>query len=456
MQPTIKPVGKNIVIFLGVIVLCSIIGTVTLNAAFTVTDDIYGGIKIGDIDVGGLTPAAAENKIKAAFNEWQDREPITLVHKDRRWKIAAGDIDLAIDTAALAKEAYAVGRTGNIVQQLQERYLTINRGHVIPLAVTYNADKLYSQVAAVARTVDREPQNAALRVANLSVTRTADSIGQKVDIAKTMADITARLNVKIPFVLPLTVAEIQPAITARDLEGIDGVIASYATQFSREDANRSDNIVLAAKNVNGIVVRAGETFSFNKLVGQRLATNGYKIAPVFINGKLVPDYGGGVCQVSSTLYNAVLLADMKIEERTPHFRPPAYVPLGQDATVADNYLDFKFHNTSGHNIYILSDVAHEQISINILGRLSANPPEIQIVADNKKVWEPNTVVKQDPQLDLGKEVVEVEGQKGFQVSTYRIKYANGREIGRDFLGTDEYQPEERVVRVGTKTPAPKK
>ncbi len=458
VQPmSTKPVAKNIIIFLGVIVLFSLIGTVTLDAAFTVTDDVYGGVRVGDIDVGGLTLAAAEKKITAAFLDWTQHDPITLVYNNKRWTIGAGDIDLTINAAELAKQAYAVGRTGNIFQQLQERYLAINRGHVIPLAVDFNADKLTAQVVKIARLIDRAPQNATIRVAaNFNVTHTADAIGHKVDVAKTLADITATLNTKIPFELPLTVTELQPSITAHDLDGINGVIASYSTQFSPEDKNRSQNIAIAAKNINGVIVRRGEVFSFNTLVGPRLAQNGYKIAPVFINGKLVPDWGGGVCQVSSTLYNAALLADMKIEERTPHFRPPAYVPLGQDATVADNYLDFKFRNSSAHNIYILSDVSGDQISIHILGQLHANPPEIQIVAADKKVWEPNTIVKQDPNLELGKEVVEVEGQKGFQVSTYRVKFASGREIGRELLATDEYQPEDRVVRVGTKTPAPKK
>ncbi|MDR7865575.1 MAG: VanW family protein [Sporomusaceae bacterium] len=459
MQPTTtKPVAKNIIIFLGVIVLFSVIGTVTLNAAFTVTNDVYGGVRVGDIDVGGLTLSEAEKKIAAAFDDWTKHAPITLVYQDKSWTIAASEIDLSIDAAALAKEAYAVGRTGIIFQQLQERYLTINRGHVIPLAVGYSADKLHARVTAIAAAIDREPRNASLKVvANFSVTRSADAIGLKVDIAKTLADISAGLSAKIPFKLPLTVAELKPSITARDLDGIDGVVGSYTTQFSLEDKNRSENIVIAAKHVNGVIVRQGDTFSFNTNVGPRLAQNGYKIAPVFINGKLVPDWGGGVCQVSSTLYNAALLADMKIEERTPHFRPPAYVPLGQDATVADNYLDFKFRNTSGHNIYILSDVAGDQINIHILGRLQSNPPEIHIVAADKKVWEPNTVIKQDPKLELGKEVVEVEGQKGFHISTYRVKYASsGRETGRELLATDEYQPEDRVVRVGTKTPAPKK
>ncbi len=443
-------------IFLGVIVLFSLIGTVTMNAAFTVTDDVYGGVRVGGIDVGGLTLSAAESKIAAAFQGWTQHEPVTLVYKDKRWTIAASEIDLSIDAAALAKEAYAVGRTGNIIYRLQERYMAINRGHVVPLAVSYNPDKLLAKISAVARDIDRNPRNATLKVASFNVTLVPDAIGYKVDVAKTVAEIAGNLNVKIPFTLTLSVAEIPPAVSARDLDGIDGLLSSYTTQFNPEDQNRSQNIAIAAKNVNGVVVKRGEAFSFNTLVGPRLASNGYKIAPVFINGKLVPDWGGGVCQVSSTLYNAALLADMKIEERTAHFRPPAYVPLGQDATVADNYLDFRFRNTSAHNIYILTDISGDQLNVHILGRLSANPPEIQIVAADRKVWEPNTVVKQDPQLELGKEVVEVEGQKGFQVSTYRIKYLFGRETGRDFLGTDEYQPEDRVVRVGTKTPAAKK
>lgn len=461
MQPTpapaAKPVAKkNIIIFLTVILLFSVIGTVALTAAFTVTDDIYGGVRVGDIDVGGLSPQAAEQKLAAAFRERTEQPPVILVYKDQRWQMTAADIELTLDIAALVREAYAVGRTGHIVQQLQDRYLAINRGHTIPLAVAYHTGKIHARLMAIAESIDREPKNATIRLADFTVTRTAEATGYKVNVTKTLADIATHLTSRIPMTLPLSVEEIKPAVATRDLEGIDGVIASYTTQFDPTDKNRSENIALAAKNINNVLVRQGETFSFNTLVGPRLAQNGYKIAPVFINGRLVPDWGGGVCQISSTLYNAVLLADMTIEERTSHFRPPAYVPLGQDATVADNYLDFRFRNTSAHNIYLLCDIAGDQVNVHILGRLTASPPHIQIVAADKKVWEPNTVIKQDPQLELGKEVVEVEGQKGFQVTTYRVKTVNGREAGRELLATDEYKPEERVVRVGTKAPLPKK
>lgn len=438
---------------MGVIVLFSIISMVAINAAFTVTDEIYNGVRVGDIDIGGLSAQAAEAKIANTFRERTEQPPITLTHQEQRWSITAREIELDIDAAVLARQAYAVGRTGNIFYRLQERYLTINRGHEIPLTPAYNHDKLQAILANIASTVDREPQNAALfPQTNSSVTITNEIIGQKVDIAKTLGDVAARLSARVPFTADLTVNQVAPNILAGDLAGIDGVIASYSTQFDPVDQNRSQNVALAAKNINGVLVRRSETFSFNTYVGPRLAEFGYKIAPVFINGKLVPDWGGGVCQVSSTLYNAALLADMGIEERTSHFRPPGYVPLGQDATVVDDQLDFKFKNTSSHNIYIKTEVTGNQLTVYVFGKLKANPPEIQIAAVDKKVLEPNTVIKQDPNLEFGKEVVEAEGQKGFHVTTYRVKYANGKETGREFLATDEFTPEDRVLRVGTKAP----
>lgn len=450
---TSKPIAKNLITFLIVIVLFSLIGTLTIDAAFTVTDDIYGGVKVGDIDVGGLSRPAAEEKIAAAFRDWTTHAPITLVYRDKSWSITAQDIDLKIDQAALTNEAYAVGRTGNIFTRLQERYLTINRGLSLPLNVAYDYDKLHAKVLAVAGSVDQEPKNASLALTNFTVSQSQEAIGYKVDMAKTLSAIAVQMSAKIPFTMPLAVDEQKPTVYARDLEGIDGVIASYTTLFDPGDQNRSQNIAIAARNVNGVLVKQGDIFSFNTYVGPRLAQYGYKVAPVFINGRLVPDWGGGVCQVSSTLYNAALLADMAIEERTSHFRPPGYVPLGQDATVADNYLDFKFRNNTGANVYIMCDITDDRVNVHLLGQLRANPPEIQVVTANKKVLEPNTVIKQDPTLEVGREIIDVEGQKGFVVSTYRIKYAKGKELAREFLATDEYQPEDRIVRVGTKAPA---
>ncbi|HML87082.1 MAG TPA: VanW family protein [Methylomusa anaerophila] len=437
---------------MNIILLFSSVSVLAASTAFLVTDEIYQGVTVGDINVGGLSVQQAEQKILAFFKVKFERPYIQVIFQDNVRSISAQDIDLNIDAAKLAKEAYLVGRTGSTFTRFKERYLSINQGHQLQLALTYNQDKLYSIFRTIARTVDREAKDAKLKVTGVGKTIEVvpEVVGYKVDLAKSMAEAAANLNTR-PFLnLNLTVEEIVPAVCAKDLTEIDGLVSSYTTYFNPADQNRTQNILLAAKSVSDILVRAGEIFSFNNTVGLRLARHGYKEAPVYIDGKLVPDWGGGVCQVSSTLYNAILLADYDIEERTAHFRPPAYVPIGQDATVADNLLDFKFKNNSPHNIYITSEVMGNHLTINIYGKRITDPPQIQIIAADQKVVEPNTVIRQDSNLEYGKEIVEDEGEKGLCVTTYRIKKIDGKVVKQELLAIDEFPPVDRVVRMGTK------
>ncbi len=449
MNGTIKQRAKNIIFFVSIIILFSLTGFIATNAALDVCDTIYDGIFIGDIPVGGLSIDEAKNKINNLKNQTVNSS-ISLTFKTQTWSIDTKDIDLDIDADSLVQQAYNIGRIGNVAKRLQERYIVVNQGYTIPLALHYNHTKLQGVLNGIADIIYSRPQNASLKYQNSNITIQSEKNGYKVDVEKTWADLTAIINIHIPFTLELTVNEIPPQISSKDLIGIDSLLSIYTTQFDPDNQNRSKNISLAAQNTNNILVRPGEIFSFNKNVGERLAENGYKEAPVFIDGKLVLDWGGGVCQVSSTLYNAALLADMGIEERTSHFHPPAYVPLGQDAAVADNLLDFRFKNTTDHNIYITTEALNKAIVVQIFGKNNPIPSDIQIIGTNKKVLEPNTIIKQDPTLELGKQIVEYEGEKGFQVTTYRIKVANGKEIKREHLAYDEFKAEDKLVRIGTK------
>ncbi|CUH94263.1 hypothetical protein P22_0329 [Propionispora sp. 2/2-37] len=443
----------NILLFLAIIVLFSSVSLLAANAAFVVRDEIYTGVTIGEIPVGGLSLSAAQKKIAATMNERLGKTPLQLTYNGQIWKINAEDIDLRIDVETLAQHAYNIGRTGNIIHRLQERYMTINHGYNLPLSFSYNRDKLQNILSNIAAVIDREPTSAKLTYNDLKIVTIPEVNGRHMDRDKTLAEIIDTINNSHNWsAVSLIVNEVVPPIVAADLTDIDDVLALYTTQFNPSNGNRVQNIQLAAKSINNILLRSGEIFSFNQTVGLRLEEYGYKEAPVFIDGKLVPDWGGGVCQVSSTLYNAALLADMAIVERTAHYRPPNYVPLGQDATVADNLLDFKFKNTSRHNIFISSKVGANQLTVYIFGK-SGNLPEITIEATEKKILEPNTIIKQDPSLEVGKEVIEVEGERGFLITTHRIKRVNGIETGWEFLATDEFPPENRVVRVGTKTMA---
>ncbi len=453
LQTSVNKRTTNIVLFLGIIMLFSFVSLAVANTAFTVTDNIYDGVFIGDTPVGGLSIEEAKLKIEKIYiTKLTSNPPITIRYKEQSWNILSKDINLSIDTDALALEAYNVGRTGNLFTKLQNRYLAVNHGFTIPLKMKYDEQKLNICLTNIAQIINQNAKNAIIHYNNSSIKVETEAIGYKVNLEKTTQDLLTKLNNSIPITIELTVDELFPSIITKDLTDIDGLLAVYTTQFDQYNKNRSQNISLAVKNINNVLLRPNQIFSFNQNVGLRLEKYGYKEAPVFIDGKLVLDWGGGVCQVSSTLYNAALLADMSIEERTSHYRPAPYVPLGQDAAVADNLLDFKFKNTSSHNIYIISEVSGNQLSVYILGKTNTNNPEIKIITTDKKVIEPNVIVKQDPLLDLGKEIVEAEGQKGYQVSTYRIKLLNNKEINREYISSDDFKVEDKIIRVGTKLP----
>ena len=456
MQTVIPKRTQNLILFLGIIFLFCTVSLFATNTVFMVSNEIYHGVSIGDIAVGGLTLVEAEAKLLQAFSAQIVQPAITIEYEGATWKIMAQDIDLSINAAGLAQQAYETGRTGNIFYQLKERYLTVNQGSIIPMSINYNKDKLNRILAEIAASIDREPRNAAIQYEGATLHILSETVGLKVEVSATLTDIHNQLNSKLTSLVPLQVSQHFPVIRDSDLIEIDGLVASYTTQFDSKDVNRSQNILLAAKSIHGILVKSGQEFSFNTQVGSRLAQNGYKEAPVFIEGKLVPDFGGGVCQVSSTLYNAVLLADMEVIERTPHFRPPGYVPLGQDATVADNLLDFRFKNSGTSNIYIASEVFGNQLTIFVFGKRRIDSPEVRIFAADTKIIEPNTIIKQDPNLELGKQLIESEGQKGFFVTTYRVKSINGHEIKREFLASDEFKSVDHIIRVGTKIKAPTK
>jgi vancomycin resistance protein YoaR len=208
---------------------------------------------------------------------------------------------------------------------------------------------------------------------------------------------------------------------------------------------------LAASRIHGKVLKPGDVFSYNQIVGNRTFQQGFRMAPVILDGKLVPDWGGGVCQVSSTLYNAALLADLDIVDRTNHGRAIGYVPLGFDATVVDDQIDFKFKNSLKYPIMLYATVTDSQLYFFIIGNAKDMPPPIELDYVVHKVIEPVEIKQPDPTLDVGAEVVDESPQRGFRVSTYRIRKIDGKEV-RQLLSTDDYDPVNRIVKVGTKTP----
>jgi len=215
-------------------------------------------------------------------------------------------------------------------------------------------------------------------------------------------------------------------------------------------SNRTHNIGIAARTLSRVLVRPGEVFSFNQVVGERTADRGFKEAPIYHNGRIVPGTGGGVCQVSGTLYNAALLSGMKVVERSNHSMPVPYVPIGRDATVAYKVIDLKFKNPYPRPIYILSWATGNEVGFALLGS-SEDKADIEVVSQRTATIPFPVHMKTDPSLPPGKSVVEQKGANGARGVVKRIIRRPGQEPQVEIVSTDYYSPRAKVVRVGPAT-----
>lgn len=199
----------------------------------------------------------------------------------------------------------------------------------------------------------KNPVNAELNVEGSTVNISQSQNGEKIDKGK-LTDLTKQAITSGTSDVTLPVTLLKPERSTEDIQkmGIKEVIAEYSTPMAGRNGNQSYNVNKSANTLSGVIVAPDETFSFNGRVGVTDAAHGYKSAAVFSEGKVIQSAGGGVCQVSSTLYSAALRADLGIVSRSNHSMPVNYLPLGQDAAVADYGPDLKFKNNTGNHIYI--------------------------------------------------------------------------------------------------------
>lgn len=245
-------------------------------------------------------------------------------------------------------------------------------------------------------------------------------------------------------------------IPDKELEKITGVMSTFSTKFSAGDRSRSKNLKVAAEKLDGAVVMPGEKFSFNEYVGERTPANGFSKAGVYRQGRHEIDWGGGVCQVSTTLFNAVVLADLKVEVRNNHTFLVPYVPIGRDAAVAFGSYDFVFANTSETPIAIDTKYEPGKLTFNLLG-VKDDGLEVKLVPVVTEAWTHEPVYVDDPALKPGEEKVVEKGGKGFRAVTTKIVLRDGKEVSRTTLCKSYYKGGPKIIHRGPKAePEPKK
>lgn len=250
----------------------------------------------------------------------------------------------------------------------------------------------------------------------------------------------------------LAVKEAPRHVTDADLAEITDVVSTYTTHFPSYQGNRNNNIKTASGKLSGIILLPGEHLSFNQTVGRRTVQGGFKDAPVYKNGKHDHGIGGGICQVSSTLYNASLLGNLKIIHRSNHSMPVAYVPLGRDATVDYGAIDLEVENSYTTPIAVISRYVSGTLNFTILGKKDPGL-SVKIERTGQEDWAPEIDYVTDSKLPAGKQQIVEKGSWGHKIYTYRLIYEDGKLVKREPLGRSYYRPSTRTVARGPVIPS---
>ncbi|MFH1676552.1 MAG: VanW family protein, partial [bacterium] len=272
------------------------------------------------------------------------------------------------------------------------------------------------------------------------------------DVDSTIAALPENISAIGPVAVKAVLDKTMPKVTASDFDGIDPAepLATYTTKFNPRKRSRSFNIGHLADKFKGVTIKPGEKFSFNEISGPRDEKAGFKPAPEYLEHRIITGFGGGSCQVSTTLYNSALLAGFKINERQPHSRVVSYVPFGRDATVNyDSKVDLKFTNTLDHPIVIWPryNVEEGWLQFDIFGHPD-DKKEIEITNSYTRIWRDTSKDEfiLDPKLAPGKEVEDDTGTHGIRVQTWRhFIQPDGSKI-TEKLFYDVIKPVSRVVR----------
>ncbi len=280
-------------------------------------------------------------------------------------------------------------------------------------------------------------------------TKTTDLVGETVGYSLDIEKMRRDYQNSNENVLVFEADEILPEITAANIQEkmFPDLLSSYTSWYNSNETNRTNNLKLAAAAINGTVVMPETQFSFNGVVGERTEEAGYMEATIYTKDGMTDGLGGGICQVSSTLYCAALFADFDIVERWNHSYTVSYVDLGRDATVSYGWLDFRFANNYDNPILITTSAVNGMLTIEIHGTKVDNI-SVSLRHEQVEKLEPEIKIERDDTLGSEEYKLESKGKAGYIIKTYKSVTINGEYLGEELIHTDTYDPLNGLAKVG--------
>ena len=441
--------NKNKVKFLilYIVILCVLLG-VGFYGIFSALnrDTIYEGVKINSYDISNMTREEALRLLNESLEREISDKQMKLNYKEFTYDVSIKELGYHYCYEKALDEAYDIGREGNVFNRIKTIMDTRKYGKTVELESVYDVSLINDLALKISDDINLESKEAQLNFNGGKISVTEDVVGRSVDIEllKRLIEenITILKNIEIP------VKEIQPVMTKEQLSRINSVIGEFSTSYSTSSSDRKENIRVSARALDGKIVLPGETFSFNGTTGPRTRDKGYKEANIIIGGEFIPGVGGGVCQMSTTLYNALVRADLTIVQRSPHSIPSTYVPYGQDAAVSYGHLDLKFRNDFDFPIYIHTRTNNDKVFVYIYGDVNTKNYTVKLDSEIVETINPKEEIIEDNSLNPGEKIVEQTGRTGYKVKTYKSIIKNGKVVERNLLNSDFYKPRNYIYKVG--------
>lgn len=514
------PKNNNIKIDLILILIAIIVITLALcSTMFAVinrkSSKIVKGVSISNIDVSNLTEEEATKKLEEVYGSKSEKK-IYLSYGEFDSSITYEALEVKYQIENAIKQAYNIGREGNIFQENFEIIKTWCKNININMEVTIDNDMIDQIAQNINNSIDGAVVQPSYYVENdnSKLIITSGKEGVKVDEKKLLEeiykvldentedeqkieipvvqDIPEKINIgkihdeiykevkdayytKDPFTIhpeengidfdvEATKAILQeekpeyeialkitkPKKTVKDIgtEAFPDLLATFSTNYQASNVSRTTNLRLASNKINGTVILPNEEFSYNKVVGERTISAGYKMAATYSNGQVVDGLGGGICQISSTLYDAVVMANLNVTTRRNHQFVTSYVPAGKDATVVWGSQDFKFVNSRKYPVRIVATVEGGVATVQIWGIKEEVEYDISIETKKVATIEYTTQYVQDASLPVGQQKVIQAGNNGRKVEAYKVTKLNGQVVSTTLLSRDTYNAMKRIVHVG--------
>ena len=417
-------------------------------------ETILKGVSIDKLDVSGMTREEALAALES-YEKNLGGQSIKLGIGDNVIEAKLSDLGVTCDNEDLVDEAIGVGHVGNIVKRYKDQKDLQHSGKTFPLSWQTNEDTVRTYVENNCTKYDKKAQNASLTRENGAFNFVAGTEGLELNVDSAVRTISDYLENSWTSdnteVLNLETQVTEPEGSAEELANIKDLLGSFTTSFSTSGSNRCKNVSSGASHINGTVLYPGEEFSAYETVSPFTEANGYAMAGSYLNGEVVDSMGGGICQVSTTLYNAVLRAELNVTERSPHSMTVHYVDLSEDAAIAGTYKDFKFVNSTEYPIYIEGyTTSDKKITFNIYGKETRDKNrtisfESQMVSETPAT----TILQEDAGQGIGYKAVSSKGSSGYVAELYKIVKVNGVETDRIKVNKSTYKGTNRVVTYGT-------